>query len=164
MSYQEKRNITNITAMALVLASYCVYAFSRYTTQNSLREWAVTMLVFMGIGIIVMVVVQVLFHIFFAVGIAVREAVNDENVKESKIEESMELEMVEDERDRLIGLKSMRAGFITSGLGVIGALISLVLNFTPTVMLNILYISFFIGSIAEGIVNLVYYRQGITHG
>ena len=30
MSYQEKRTITNMITMALVLGAYCIYAFGKY--------------------------------------------------------------------------------------------------------------------------------------
>jgi len=161
MSYQEKRTITNIFALALLLAAYCLYAFPRNTLTGDLRGWALAMLVIMGAGIALMILVQILFHIFFAVGIAVGEAVNDREVDDAEIESTMKSEMVEDERDRMIELKSGRIGMVLSGLGFFAGLVALALNYPAALMLNILFFAFFIGSIAEEIGKLVYYRRDL---
>ena len=161
MSYQEKRTVTNIFALTLLLVAYCLYAFPRNTLTSGLRGWALAMLVFMGVGIVLMIIVQVLFHIFFAVGIAVDGAVNDREVDDTEIESTMKSEMVEDERDRIIELKSGRIGMILSGLGFFAGLVALALNYPAALMLNILYFAFVIGSIAEEIGKLVYYRRDL---
>jgi hypothetical protein len=71
--------------------------------------------------------------------------------------------MVEDEMDKLIELKSNRVGFFMAGIGFVAALVALVLNYSPVVMLNILFIAFSIGSLAEGFTQLFYYRRGISN-
>ena len=72
--------------------------------------------------------------------------------------------MVEDEMDKLIGLKAMRISFAVVGIGFIAALVSLVLNYSPAVMLNIMFVSFGIGSMVEGITQLYFYRRGVRNG
>ena len=164
MTYQTKKTLTNMVAMTILLAAYCLYAFPRYSSADELRVWAVTMLIFMGIGMLAMVVIQVLFHIFFAVGVAIREAVQDGDVDEDTIESSINVEMIEDERDQLISSKSSRISTIVSGIGFIAGLVSLVLGHPPSMMLNTIFISFFISSIAEEAARIVLYRWGINHG
>ena len=44
--------------------------------------------------------------------------------------------------DNLIELKSMRIGFIVVGIGFVAALVSLILNYSPAVMINIMFVSF----------------------
>jgi hypothetical protein len=61
----------------------------------------------------------------------------------------------------LVELKAMRVGFVFAGIGFVSALLSLVLNYSPMVMLNILFISFSGGSIIEGFTQLYYYRKGV---
>ena len=72
--------------------------------------------------------------------------------------------MVVDEMDKLIELKSLRIAFALSGIGFIAALVSLVLNYPPSVMLNIIFLSFTIGSMIEGMVQLYFYKRGVTNG
>jgi len=160
MSYLEKRTLTTLSTMALIYTAYCIYAFTRFQIQEPLRTWAITMLIFIGIAIIVVIIVQILFHVLLSVEIAVKESVTDPDGYDKKIGQTIKNEFIEDERDKMLGLKSMRAGYIIRGGGLIAGLISLVLNAPPAVMLNIIFSSIFLGSVIEGIVTLIYYRKG----
>jgi hypothetical protein len=131
--------------------------------DDPLRSWAIVMLIFIGITIIAAIILQILFHIFFSVGISVKEAIRDHDVGESRIEEAIQGEFVEDERDKLIALKSSRAGLFTSSFGLVAGLLAIVFNASPVLMLNIFFCTFFLGSIAEGIANLVLYSKGVSH-
>jgi hypothetical protein len=168
MSYQEKRTITTMITTALVLATYCIYAFGKYqagaVAAGDLKFWATTMLIFIGIGIVASIVIQIVFHILLSIAIAVTEKVRDVNCDDKEIERSIEVEMVEDEMDKLINQKSMMVGFAIAGFGFVAGLVSLVLNYSPMVMLNIMFISFSAGSVLEGFVQLYFYRRGIAHG
>lgn len=165
MSYQEKRTGANILTGILVLAAYCIYATSKYNSgavsPNDLKFWAGTMLIFIGIGIGATIIMQILFHILFSISIAVKVKIQDEQCDDKEIEKTIESEIVEDEREKLVELKSLRFGFIIAGIGFVGGLVSLVLNYSPVVMLNIAYISFLVGSVIEGVGQLYYYRKGV---
>lgn len=165
MSYQEKRTIASIFSGVLVLAAYCIYAFnpsrSGAVTPGDLKFWASTMLIFIGIGIVATIIIQIIFHILVSISIAVKKKIQDEQCDDKEIEKSIALEIVEDERDKAIELKSMRVGFIVAGIGFVGGLVSLVLNYSSAVMLNILFISFMVGSLFEGAAQLFYYRRGV---
>lgn len=165
MSYQEKRTITNILTGAVVLIAYCIYAFGKYQSEmvesGDLKFWASTMLTFIGIGIIAAIIVQIVFHILLSVSIAVQKKIKDVNFDENEIEKSIKAEMVEDEMGKLIGLKSERIGYFTVGTGFVLGLFAIVLNYSTAVFLNILFISFSLGSILEGFTNLYYYRRGV---
>ena len=167
MSYQEKRTITNIISGALVLAAYCIYAFNRASSgavdPGNLKFWATTMLIFIGIGIVAAIIIQIIFHILLSISVAVQKKIQDESFDGKDIEKSIKLEMVEDERDRLINLKSTQVGFIFAGIGFVAGLVSLVLGFSPAVMLNILFITFSTGSLLEGLAQLYFYRRGVQH-
>jgi hypothetical protein len=84
--------------------------------------------------------------------------------EDKEIEKEIKAEMVEDEMDKLIQMKSMRLAFIVAGIGFIAALVSLVLNSSPAVMLNILFISFSVGSLFDGFAQLYYYKRGLKNG
>jgi hypothetical protein len=172
MSYQEKRTITSIVTGALVLGAYCIYALGKFQSgaviQGDLKFWASTMLFFIGIGIVAIIIIQIVFHILLSISIAVKEQIQNGQVDDKEIEKTIEktigAEMVEDEMDKLIELKSMRVGFAFAGIGFVAALLSQVLNYSPVVMLNIMFIAFNIGSMFEGFAQLYYYRKGIHHG
>ncbi|HWT75540.1 MAG TPA: hypothetical protein VN258_12610 [Mobilitalea sp.] len=164
MSYQEKRTIVSIISGLLVLVAYCIYVFGKYQSHtvalDDLKFSATTMLIFIGIGIAATIIIQILFHIALSVGIAARERNHDEKA----IEKEIEYPFVEDEMDKLIELKAMKIGFIIGGAGFIAALVTVVFNCSVAVMLNIIFLSFSLGSLAEGILSLHYYRKGVRNG
>jgi uncharacterized membrane protein len=165
MSYQEKKSIVLILSTILILTIYCIYSFGKYQSgvmaADDLKSLAITMLIFIGAGIVAMIVVQILFHIFLSIGIAFKESINKNECDDLEIEKRIELEMVEDERDKQIQRKATNIGFAVVGVGFIAALLSLVLNATPFVMLNIIFISFYLGSICDNISQFYFYRRGI---
>jgi len=168
MSYQEKKTIVYILTGILVLTAYSIYAFSKVQSgmvdSNSMKFWAATMLLFIGIGIVAAIIIQIVFHILLSIALAVKEQAQNGKCDDKEIEKTIELEMVEDEMDRLIGLKSLRIGYAIMGFGFIAALVSIVLNYSPGVMLNILFASVSIGSLIESIAQLYFYRSGVKNG
>jgi hypothetical protein len=168
MSYKVKNTIVSILTGVLLMAAYCIYAFRKVQTgaaaPDDLKFWATAILVFIGIGVAAMIVIQIIFHILLSIAMAVKEQVRNGKCDDKKVEKALELEMVEDEMDKLIALKSMRIGFAIVGTGFIAALAALVLNCSAAVMLNILFFSFAVGSMMEGIAQLFYYRRGVNNG
>lgn len=168
MSYQEKRTLVSVLIGILILVSYCVYTYSKISSGaesvEDLKFWAFAMVLFIGTGVIATIIIQIVFHILLSVGIAIKEQIENGSVDEDGIEKKLEIDMVEDEMDKLIGLKSMRFGFAIAGIGFVSGLLTLLFNYTPAVMLNILFVSFSLGSILEGLVQIYYYRKGVNHG
>ena len=164
MSYQEKRTCASIFSGILVLAVYCIYAFnpSRLSTlpPGDLKPWASTMLIFIAIGIGVTIINQIVFHILLSISLAVQTKIQNQQSDDKEIERTINREMVEDERDKHIELKSMQIGFAVAGIGFVSGLLSLVFNYSPVVMLNIFFLSFHVGSILNGVGQLYYYRKG----
>jgi len=164
VSYQEKRTIASIVTGAAVMAAYCITALNRYSANQAdlgdMRAWGSLMLIFIGVGVVAIIVMQIVFHIALSISIAVRERDCDERA----IEKAVEAVAVEDEMDKLIELKAMKIGFAIAGAGFIGALASAALGSPGAVMLNILFLSFSLGSLAEGALSLYYYRAGVKHG
>ncbi|HPS34136.1 MAG TPA: hypothetical protein PK854_02605 [Oscillospiraceae bacterium] len=161
MSYQEKKTGISMFMGVLILIAYCIYAFGQVRSGaadfNDLKFFSATMMIFIGIGIAAMIVIQVLFHIALSVSVAVKEKCGDDK----KIGKAIEATMVEDEMDKLIELKSGKIGFALIGAGFIAGLITLLFNCPPAVMLNILYLSFGVGSLAGGAMSIYYYRKGV---
>jgi uncharacterized membrane protein len=164
MSYQEKRTIVMIAQEIAILAAYCIYVTGKIRQGaaglEDLRFFAVSMLIFLGIGIAVTIAVQVIFHVLLSVSIAVREREKEEKA----IESAINAEMVEDERDKIIELKSTRIQMIVAMAGFVAGLVMLALDCQPAVMLNTLFIAAVLGAIGEGVAKLIYYRAGVRHG
>jgi hypothetical protein len=168
MSYQEKKTIVSIVTGLLILVSYFIYTYSKYQSgvviEGDLKFWATAMLVFIAIGVAATIIIQIIFHILLSVTIAVQAKIKDENCDDKEIEKTIELEMVSDEMDKLIELKSNMVGFGFAGAGFVLALVALVFDYSPVVMLNVMFASFSIGSLLEGFTQLYFYRKGINHG
>jgi len=164
MSYQSKKTITSMVTGVIILAAYCIYAFGKYTAQaqieGNIKFWALTMLAFIGIGVAAQIVLQILFHIALSIGIAVKER----EYSEQEINRKIEATIIEDEMDKLIELKSLRIGFVFAGAGFVGALIVLALGLPIFIALNIMYLSFMVGSLMEGLASLYFYGKGVRNG
>lgn len=168
MSYQEKKTITSLCTGIFVLAAYSFYAFGRVRAgtaePDDLRFWAISMLIFIGIWIVTFIVIQIVFHILLSISIAVKGKIQNQELDDKAISKQIDAEMVEDEMDKLIELKSSRIGFILAGIGFTAGLATLAIGLQPAVILNILFFSFQGGSILEGLAQLYFYRKGLAHG
>ena len=158
MYYQQKRSIVSIVAGTALLAAYFIYVIGKLNagevTLDDVKFFAVTMLTFIGIGIALTIAVQVTFHILFSVGVAIQEREKDGK----EIESAINAAMVEDERDKLIDLKSTRITSIVSTVGFIAGLILLALSYPVGLMLNILFGAAGLGAIGEEVSKLIYYK------
>jgi len=167
MSYQEKRAIVSIVTGIFILAAYCIHVYGKYQSgviaSDDLKPWAATMLVFIGIGVIATIIIQIVFHILLSIAIAAQQKLQNANCDDKEIGVRIESEMVVDEMDRLIELKSERIGFGVAGVGFVIALVSLVLNFPLAIMINIVFASFSLASLVEGFTQLYFYKRGIRN-
>jgi uncharacterized protein involved in response to NO len=161
MSYNSIRTIVSTVAGVILIAAYIIYALGTNSpAPENLKSWATVMLVFIGIGAAALIIIQVLFHIALAIGIAVREREHDGKTVERIISSSM----VEDERDKIISLRSSHVGYICVGTGFIAALVALASGMAYVVALHVLSGAFAVGSIIEGIVSVYYYEKGVRNG
>ena len=147
----------------LLVIAYIIYALGESApASDDLKSWALSMLIFIGIGIGLTILFQILFHIALSIGISVEEGENDDK----KVEKTMKFTMFEDERDKLIGLKSARVGYACAGAGFILALAVLALGKPALAALHIAFASFAAGSLVEGILGVYVYfhERGVKNG
>lgn len=165
MSYQEKRTVTSMLSGFIMIAAYAINVLGRVRSgalsMTDLTAWAMTMLIFIGIGIAITIIIQILFHIGLSVSTAVSEKIQNRDCDEKEIDKRIKVEMLEDERDQLVSLKASQIGFGVAGGGFVLALLTLVFNVAPAVMLNIAFISFWAGTLVEGAAQIYFYRRGI---
>lgn len=168
MSYPEKRSIVSILAGIAVLVSYCIYVSTKISAgeaaSGNLKFWAGAMLLFVIIGIVANIVIQIVFHILLSISIAVRDQVKTGKSDDKRIEKEIAAEMVEDEMDKLVELKSLRVGFAIAGAGFLTALVSAYFGCSVDIMMNILFFSFSAGSIIEGLSQIFFYQRGVSRG
>ena len=165
MSLQEKRSLFSVITGIILLMAYGIYVIGKLQSgsvdSEDIKFWANAMLLFIGIGIVVSIITQIIFHIVSAIMIAIKEKMINQDTSDEEVEKIINTEMMSDEMDKLIELKSMRVGFIFSGIGFVCGLIALALNYSPVVMLNMVFASFSLGSILEGFQQFLYYRKGV---
>jgi len=163
MSYQEKRTLMSIITSVLLMISYSIYAFGKAGMEhiNDLQFWAKTILIFIGIGIVVLIILQIVFHILMAISRAIRAKLSENEVDEEEIGRSMRVETTEDEMDKIIEMKSNKFGYTIMGLGFMAGLIAIAFGASAVAMLNILFFSTWTGSLIEALMQIRYYRKGI---
>ena len=161
MSFTSKRTLVTMVAGILLLILYVVYALGDASPAiEDLKSWAVAILIFIGICIAAGIVVQIVFHIALAIGITVKE----KDIDGKDVERIIESSMVEDERDKLISLKSSHIGYICAGFGFMAGLIVLAAGISAVVVLHIMAGAFAIGSIIEGCASVYFNERGVRNG
>ena len=149
LSFQEKSVIVSLLTSAIVYALFAVLVWQRYRAgsfdaDSVLVFWGRALLILMGMQIVFQVVAQILLAIAHA--IVTRE---EEDIS------------FEDERDKLIELKSVRNQFIVFGVGFMLATVALAFGRSITVMFVVL-ITFLIASdLFSALSKLLYYRRGV---
>ena len=161
MSYKSKRTVVSIVTGIVFLMVYTYYALGAHApTPDNVKSWAITMLVFIGIGVVASIVIQIVFHLLFSIGVTIKE----QDCDDKKVERMISSLMVEDEMDKLIGLKSARIGYFIAVAGFILALVELVTGLSAVMALHILFGTFAIGAIMEGVVSVYLYEKGVLNG
>lgn len=163
MTYQTKKTMVSLLASIAILISYCISVYNDISKgliiETDATLWAKKMLLFIAIGVVINIISFIVFHILLSVNLSVKDSTKDSK----EINRKLEIEMIEDEMDKLIELKSLRVGYIIASTGFILGLILLAFNASIALVLNTFYLSFFVGGISEGISNLFFYFKGIRN-
>jgi len=148
MTYQEKQNVVNIFSALVVTLIYAWLVFQKhqqgqFDLTEDFRQWGIVFLIFIGISIVARIIIQIIFHIGNAIA-----------TREEKIPG-------EDERDKLVKLKSTRNSYYAFTSGFVVSVIGLALGM-PVYWIFIAFVVF--GMVAEIIDNgsqIYYYRKGV---
>lgn len=148
MYRKETRIIFTLISTILIFGLYALYVYRKYIDGNpdilnDFRFWGKTFLIFIPVAI----VAEIIIHIIFAII--------------SKILTNEDMPAISDEMDKLIELKALRVSHWTFTLGFISAMGLLAFGVQPYVMFIVLISSGFLGSIAEGITQIYFYRKGV---
>ena len=169
MTYKEKKVWATLFSGLVIFVLYLrraleVYRLDGQAVFQDTVFWAKTMLLYIGIGVVAIIVWMIVFHILLAVSEQVVKEVKKAKGQVVEEEDQEDFYDVEDEMDRLIGLKAGQIGYAVVGIGFVSGLVSLAIGMAPGIMLNITYLSFMLGSFLEGAVKLYFYKRGVSHG
>ncbi len=148
MTYQEKRSVVNIASTLLVFGFYYWDAFQRYETSvftpdEELAFWGKTILLVIPISI----GIRILLHILFTIAHTV--------ITKEKYPK------FEDERDRLIELKSTRNSYVIFGFGFLIAMGLLAFGWPLKSMFIVFIVAGVLSDIVDNLSQLYFHRSGI---
>ena len=161
MTINSKRNITGMVAGIAVVVAYIVFIrIGNIPAADDIAAWAKLMLKFIVVGVILQIVIQILFHIVYTISIAVKER----DMGGEKTKKFMRASMYEDERDKLINLKTLRIGYRCAGIGLLVALIVLAAGAEFVVVLHITVGAVALASLIEGCAGIFFHERGVRNG
>ncbi len=148
MTYHEKKSIVSVLTTFLVYGIYYTYIYQRYsnvvmTPEEQLQFWGKTVLIIIPITIGAKIIVHILFTIM-----------NSVIAKEDH-------PGMEDERDKLIELKSARNSFFIFGLGFVAAMAGAAWGHSVSTMFIIFICAGLMSELFENVSKLIYYRRGV---
>jgi len=161
MSCASKRTLLSMGVGIMLLVVYVAYALGGASpAPEDLKAWALAMLIYIGACIAAGIIIQILFHIVLAVGLSIKEKAHDDK----KVERIIKSSMLEDERDKLISLKSSHIGYAFAGFGFVAGLIALAIGVSAVITLHIMAGAFAVGSVIEGCVSVCLNERGVHNG
>jgi hypothetical protein len=148
MDMKEKQIIVTLCTSILILGVYSLYVYNKYLAVNpalinNFKFWGKAIIVLMPVAIIA----QIIIHIVFAI---INKMVTNEDMPTTN-----------DERDKIIELKSTRVSHWIFTLGFILAMGSQAIDMKPWVMFVTLISSGFVSSIVSELTSFYFYRQGV---
>jgi uncharacterized membrane protein len=150
MSYQEKTVLVSLFSYLLVWGYYLINVFQMYQagSLNSAKVFSLW-----GTVIVLIIVITIVANILTQIVSAIIYAILTRSDKTER--------MVEDERDKLIGLKGTQVSYIVFSVGVLIAMISFVANQPPLVMFNLLIFASITAEVVGSLTQLILYRRGV---
>ena len=156
MSFQEKNIAVSLGSFILILGIYLIRLFQIFqdgglNSTSVFRLWGIVIV----LAIIFTVIATILTHIVSAIIQAVVQA-----IKTGEKEPDVEIDNLQDERDKLIDLRGTKVTYTVSSVGVALAMLTYVLVQTPLVMFTLLIFFGLVAQIAGDISRLMLYRRG----
>ncbi len=149
MSYQEKNITVELMSFSLIMIYFLIQWIPMYRTEglNQSKIFSLWITV-IAAGILVTIISSILTNIALSIVHAIKTQGREEE------------RFIEDERDKLIGLKGDRVGYIAFSIGVLISMLSFMLG-QPALMMFSLLIFFSLASQIFGSLWQIYlYRRG----
>ncbi|HMB25118.1 MAG: hypothetical protein ACM33V_09525 [Chloroflexota bacterium] len=149
MSYQEK-NITVSLVSGLLIGGYYLFALMQMYQEGALvstRVFSLCAIVIVA-TIIVNIVSSILTNIILSIVHAIKTRTNENE------------RFIEDERDKLIELKGVKASYITFSIGVLLSVLAFAFGQSPLIMVSLIVLSGIMAEIIGDISQIYLYRRG----
>lgn len=148
MDQKERQVLVTLIATIFILGLYSLYVYNKYIVPdseiiNNFKFWGRSFIILIPVAI----VAQILIHIIFAI---INKIITNEDIP-----------TIDDERDKLIELKSIRISHWIFTLGFLLAMGSQAIDMDPWVMFTTLFCSGFLSGIVSEAAKLYYYRKGV---
>ena len=150
MTFQETSVTVSLVSYILIAIYYVTNWLQMYRTEglNSERIFTLWIVVIVA-GIVLVIAGNILTNIVRAILYAIKTQ-SDKGER-----------LVEDERDKLIGLKGNRIAYIAFSVGVFIAMLTFALGQPPLIMFSLIILFSLLAEIIENSMQLVYYRRGV---
>ncbi|HOO83512.1 MAG TPA: hypothetical protein PLM49_04525 [Bacteroidales bacterium] len=147
--YQKERQIVvNLIASIITIGLYVLYVYQKqvagnFEILNDFKFWGKSFLWLIPVSIVALIIIHIIYAII------------------NKIVTNEDIPTIDDERDRIIELKSIRVSHWIFTAGFVGAMAALAFGAKPSAMFIILLASGFCSAIISEVVKLYYYRKGV---
>jgi uncharacterized membrane protein len=148
MTSQKQHTIVNIITSVLIMLVYALIIYQRHMNGHfdltqDYSKWGIIFLVFIAVSIGVRIVIHIIFNIINAI------ATRKEDIP------------VEDERDKIIKLKSTRNAHYTFSIGFAISIILMSVGFTPVFLFVAFFACCLLSDIMDNVSQFYYHRKGI---
>ncbi len=147
MDQKERQILVSIISSVLIIGAYVLYVYQRQVAGNfeildDFSFWGKTFLKLIPVAI----VAQIVIHIIYAI---INRIITNEDIPSK-----------DDERDKLIELKSIQISHWIFVSGFVTAMVFLALGSKPSVMFITIFVSGFIACMVSEIAKFIFYRRG----
>lgn len=148
MDLKEKRILVSLISSVLIMAFYWLYVYYNFiegnpALLNDMRFLGKAFLIMIPVAIGAQIVIQIVLAIAF------------------KMAGHDDIDPIDDERDKLIELKSIKISHYIFILGFMLAMGCLAMGMHTRVMIFVLIASGFVASVVNELLRLWYYRKGV---
>jgi len=140
ISFKEKSILTSLIITILIFGYYFIYIFRAMNDPNPNES---ELIGFFFRMVVLMIIIEIASHITLA--IAFKKEANEGY----------------DERDKIIELKAIKISYWILILGVLITGVNIIIEISPLISANILWLIFIIAEITGDTIKLFYYKRGI---
>jgi hypothetical protein len=148
MPYQEKENLVNIFSAILITGIYALIIYQKhlqgaFDLTEDYKQWGIIFLIFIGVSIVARIIIYI---IFYAINtIATRE----------------EEKRINDERDKLIKLKSTRNAHHAYSIGFMLSILGLALGMPVYWIFIAFVLCCVVSELIDNLSQIYYNRKGV---
>ncbi|HJS20521.1 MAG TPA: hypothetical protein VJ785_17365 [Anaerolineales bacterium] len=149
MSYQEKNVTVSLVSYLLILGYFVVNWLQMYregslNSSEVFRLWITVIIVTILVNITASILTNIVLSILYAIRTGGKE----------------EERFIEDERDKLIGLKGTQASYLAFSIGVFLSMLTFVFGQPPLLMFSLIVLSGILAEIIGDLSQIYRYRRG----